>query len=459
MTVQPLALTNVSLVIGDADGTVLSAQTILIDRDGRISSVGPSAEVTPPPGCRVIDLTGRFALPGLINAHAHLFADGKPLPAVLTSEKAEKLVSIFMHSPFGRRMLAGRTKRNVLTQLNSGVTTIRSLGDVAYEVVDARNQIAATGGVTDARAIGEAGRPQMTEEEMTAICEEAHNAGILVAAHAQSKEDITAALRAGVDTIEHGAGMSQEMIDLFRENPRSLHGSSALIPTLQACLPLVELDRSITGIDDIVHANAEMILEEMLQGIRDATDNGITLGMGTDSALTYVTHYNTWREVDFVARHGGVGTARALHAATQANAKILGIDDETGAVAPGLSADILVVDADPIQSLRTLAAPRLVLARGHLIDNPTVTAFPEIDGHLDTLQGRPKWLTDRMRRRRGGRPGGRRVATRASGCWGSATACSPSRSRCSCSTSSSPAAATRMCSVSCWGSGRSSSRM
>ena len=58
-------------------------------------------------------------------------------------------------------------------------------------------KIAATGGVTDARAIGEAGRPQMTEEEMTAICDEAHNAGILVAAHAQSKAGITAALRAG----------------------------------------------------------------------------------------------------------------------------------------------------------------------------------------------------------------------------------------------------------------------
>jgi len=121
----------------------------------------------------------------------------------------------------------------------------------------------------------------MTEEEMAAICEEAHAAGILMAAHAQSKEGITRALRAGVDTIEHGAGMNDEMIALFRANPRSLHGSSALVPTLQACLPLVKLPQTDTGIDDIVRANAEMIDEEMLQGIRDALANDITIGMGT----------------------------------------------------------------------------------------------------------------------------------------------------------------------------------
>ncbi len=419
MTKAAFALSHVTLVTGDADGTVLPDQTILVGDDGRIGAVGPAADLAVPAGHRVIDQAGRYALPGLINAHAHLFADGKPLPNVLTSEKAEKLVSIFMHSPFGKKLVAGRTRRNVLTQLHSGVTTLRSLGDVAYEAVTVRDdidagrylgprlipsgplmavsgghgapqialisdnpwdarrnvrinlrrgvgaiKIAATGGVTDARAIGEAGRPQMTEEEMTAICDEAHNAGILVAAHAQSKAGITAALRAGVDTIEHGAGMNAEMIDLFGDNPRSLRGSSALIPTLQAALPLVRFDRSVTGINDIVHANAEMILEEMIQGIHDAAENGIAIGMGTDSALTYVTHYNTWREVDFVAHYGGLGIARALHAATRANARILGIDHQTGAIEPGLSADILVVDGNPAESLRALATPRLVAIGG-----------------------------------------------------------------------------------------------
>lgn len=436
----PFALTHVTVVTGDRAGTVTEEQTVVVGARGTIDEVGPSASVVVPAGYRSIDMTGRFAVPGLINAHAHLFSDGKPLPAFMTSESAEKAVAVFMHSPLGKVLLDKRTKANVITQLNSGVTTIRSLGDARYEVVRARNaieagtyvgprlfasgpllavsgghgapqialisdnpwdarknvrinlrkgvtaiKIAATGGVTDARVVGEAGRPQMTEEEMTAICEEAHNAEILVAAHAQSRAGITAALRAGVDTIEHGSSMSEEMIALFRHNPRALHGRSALIPTMQACLPLIKLDQKLTGINDVVRANAEMIFEEMVKGIQDAAANDIAIGMGTDSALTYVTHYNTWREPDYVSRYGGLSPAHALHAATQANAAILGIADVTGSIEKGKAADIVVLDANPLDGFRAFASPRLVVARGALIETPTVTRFPDIDDKLDSI--------------------------------------------------------------------------
>lgn len=436
----PLALTDVSVVTGDREGTVHDGWTVVVGSSGKIESAGPAAEAQIPAGYRRIAARAAYVLPGLINAHAHLFADGKPMPGFMTSESMEKAVAGFLHSPLGKPLLNARTKKNVTTQLNSGVTTIRSLGDARYEVVRVRNaidrgeyvgarifpsgpllavsgghgapqialisdnpwdarknvrlnlrkgttaiKIAATGGVTDARAIGEAGRPQMTEEEMTAICEEAHNAGILVAAHAQSAAGIVACLRAGVDTIEHGAGMNDEIIELFKDNPRSLHGSSALIPTLQACLPLVKLDQKLTGIGDIVRANAEMIYEEMLAGIRDALANDITIGMGTDSALTYVTHYNTWREMDYVSRYGGLTPAHALHAATQANARVLGISEITGSIEAGKAADLIVVDENPLDGFRALSAPRHVVVRGELIENPTFTRFPDIDDKLDSF--------------------------------------------------------------------------
>ncbi|MBS1907805.1 MAG: amidohydrolase family protein, partial [Actinobacteria bacterium] len=432
--IPAFAIVGAAIVTGDRAGTVLADQTVLVDRAGIITAVGPRAEVAVPAGHRRIAASGRHLTPGLINAHAHLFADGTPLPAFMTSPAMEQAVAWFMHGPLGRPLLDGRTRKNVLTQLNSGVTTIRSVGDARYEVVRARDaieagkylgprlfpsgpllavsgghgapqialisdspwegrknvrlnlrkgataiKIAATGGVTDARAIGEAGRPQMTEAEMTAICEEAHNAGIVVAAHAQSAEGIAACLRAGVDTIEHGAGMTDEIVALFKDNPRSLRGHSTLIPTLQACLPLVKLDRTVTGVNEIVKANAEMILDEMLTGIADALANDIEIGMGTDSALTYVTHYNTWRELDFLTRHGGMTPAHALHAATQVNAGVLGISASTGSIEVGKAADLVLLDANPLDGFRAFDAPVLVAARGHLIENPTVTRFAQID--------------------------------------------------------------------------------
>lgn len=438
--VPPFALTHATVVTGGEADTTLADTTVVVDTTGSIEAVGPSAEVNVPAAYRRIDVSGMYVVPGLINAHAHLFSDGKPLPAILTSETMEGVVSTFLHTPAGRVLAQRRAKSNVLTQLHSGVTTIRSLGDVAYEVVSVRNDIdtgkyvgprvlasgpllavsgghgtpsialvsdnpwgarrnvrinlrhgvdvikvAATGGVTDARRVGEAGRPQMTEEEMAAICEEAHNAGMVVAAHAESLPGVKAALRAGVDTIEHGAEMDAEVIDLFGDNPRSLRGSSALIPTLQVALPLVKFDASVTGANDIVRANGVIVLDRMLAAIQAALENDITIGMGTDSSLTYVTHYNTWRELDLLVRYGGLTPARAFRAATTTNAQILGLGEITGSVEPGKSADIVVLQNNPLDDFRNFVEPQMVIARGTVLRNPTVTRFESIDAALDTI--------------------------------------------------------------------------
>jgi imidazolonepropionase-like amidohydrolase len=436
----PFAVRDVTVVACDPEGSLLPGRTVTVDERGRISAVGPVADVAIGAGVRTVDGAGRFLMPGLINAHAHLFADGRRLPPIVVSRSAERLVALFGHSPFGRALVARRAKANVLTQLRSGVTTLRSLGDVGYEVVavgaaiergdyvgprvlasgpllavpgghgapqialtsDSPSQarrnvqrnlrhgvtaikIAATGGVTDARSVGEAGRPQMTVAQMTAICEEAHAAGLLVAAHAQSREGVLRALRAGVDTIEHGASMTDEIAELFRSNPRSLRGFSALVPTLQAGLPLVRLPPRVTGIGPVVRANAELAVEEALRGVRDAVEHGVLIGMGTDSALTFVTHYNTWREVDLVARLTPLGASGALHAATRANARILGLETETGAIEPGRAADLVLLDENPLRSLRTLTRPVLVSARGHVLDHPEVHRFDDVDRLLDTI--------------------------------------------------------------------------
>lgn len=437
---ERFALTDATIVTGDADGTVRPSMSIVVDGDGVIERVGATAETPVPAGYRTIEATGRFVVPGLINAHAHLFADGRPIPPILLDESAQGVVSAIGHSPVGKWLFKRRTKANVITQLHSGVTTLRSVGDVAYEVVEVAREIdrgdypgprvipsgpllaitgghgapqialtadspwahrrntrrnlqrgvkaikiSATAGVTDAREVGYAGRPEMTQDEMTAICEEAHNAGVVVAAHAQSKEGILAALRSGVDTIEHGAELTPDLVALFRDNPRSLRGTSALIPTLQAAVPLVRLDRRLTGINEVVHANAVMILDEMINGIRAAREHGIRLGMGTDSALTYVPHYDAWRELDFLVRFGGLSHAEALTAATRTNAAILGLDQVTGSIETGKAADLVVLEANPLDGFRAFVDPVLVVARGLIIDRPAVTRFDDLDALLDSI--------------------------------------------------------------------------
>ena len=439
--VEPFALEHVTLVTGDEQGTTSQDTTVVVGADGLIAYVGPTSGADNiPQSYRLVNGTGQYLMPGLINAHAHMFSDGRPLSALLLQERTEQLVSGLLHSPIGRRMALHFARRSAHEQLFSGVTTMRTLGDIGYEGVAIARQIAqgkllgprilasgpilavtgghgspkitltsdspwegrrnvrfsirkgvdcikiaATGGMTDARKVGEAGRPQMTEVEMQAICEEAHQAGLIVAAHTQSQEGVSRALHAGVDTIEHGAPLNDEMIALFHHNPRSLRGWSALIPTVSPAIPLIRLDRSITQINDVAYANAQIVTQRMFDCLSQALANDVVVGVGNDCACTFVTQYSLWRELDMLHRYAGMSTAAVLHAATQVDASILNISEQTGSIEHGKCADMLLLDANPLDDLRVLAKPAMVVAGGHIVEQPQVRHIASIDEALDGM--------------------------------------------------------------------------
>ena len=134
---------------------------------------------------------------------------------------------------------------------------------------------------------------------------------------------------------------------------------------------------------EIQKYNGQVIFDGIIKAAKQAMENEIPVGLGTDSACPYVTQYDFWRELCYFADYCDVSNTFALYTATLGNAKILGIDRETGSIETGKSADMIVTCGSPIDDLKALRNVRMVMARGHLIERPHVFHLHELDDELD----------------------------------------------------------------------------
>ncbi len=399
--------------------------TILIDADGKIAAVGPSSEIDVSSVSRTIDASGKFILPGLINAHDHLMMFGERHPdepadfsGYAVEGGAASIGERLLHTYVGRLLILSLMGRNAERELRSGVTTARQLATVGFLDVVLRDRIGrgdrigprilaagqpisitgghghqiatvidgpiaarravriaarervdaikitSTGGVADSLRVGEAGELQMTPDEIEAVVEEAHRKGLLVTAHAESTEGVLEALRAGVDNIEHGAPLTPEAVQLFLKNPRSLRGFSSFHPTLSVLAGgmVPEAADSQSSAVAAMNANAEIIRDGLIQGYRDALSGGVLVGVGTDSGV--VRHDAVWKEMEYFVRWGDVSRAKAIHMATHDTAMSIGIQNDVGTLEVGKSGDLLVLSADPREDLSVFDAPEFVVAQG-----------------------------------------------------------------------------------------------
>lgn len=419
------AFINCTIIEGPADKQpVPDAAVVVNSTSGLIEKAGSVSGITIPSGYEKIDLGGRFVMPGLINAHAHLIASGKPS---LGDNKSTRFLLKFLKTGVGKKLALKLIRGNVENALNAGVTTIRSMGDPYGYDISARELVSSgktagprllvsgrlicatgghgdlltpividspwegrravrtnagmlvdhiklisTGGVTDSRKIGEAGQVQMTIEEIAAVCDEAHRRKLTVGCHAESTEGVREALLGGVDTIEHGADFDDEIISLFLNNPNSLHGYSSYIPTLSAPDNILKNSGQIVNWDEVKQKNAELVFAGQKCGVNKAFTAGIKTGCGTDSGVPFVTHYNVWEELTLLINHGGITAAEAIETATIRTAGILGIDEFTGSITEGKSADMIVLSDNPLEKIETLASPYMVSAGKQLLRNPKV---------------------------------------------------------------------------------------
>ena len=298
------AYLNGHILDGTAEMQVQDGLAVLTEGE-KIVGLVPAGEV--PEGYAPVDLDGRYLLPGLINMHVHLAGNGKPQKK---QRDNAKLVELLMGSSLLKaaayRMVAGFAKIEVM----SGVTTIRTVGGLGDFDTRLRDEISAgkrvgprilaanegisvpgghmagsvavaaanipqalaqvdrakeqgvdliklmiTGGVLDAKAKGVPGELKMPPEMVKAVCDRAHALGYTVAAHVESTEGVRVALENGVDSIEHGAKLDDDLIRLFRER------GGCLCTTLSPALPYALFDRSVTHATEVEQFNGNMVFE------------------------------------------------------------------------------------------------------------------------------------------------------------------------------------------------------
>lgn len=290
---RPFAFTHATVLDGSETMQPRKDHAVVINGEGIIEQVCPTSEARIPENARVVDLNGAYLAPGLVNMHVHLCGDGKPTSAGAAGDLIDKVVK----NPLGMMYLRHRLKKNAQTELFSGVTTVRSVGDPGFADVDVRNAINAgkypgprlltsgtgvtvpgghgaglfakiattpeeareivreaygrnadliklfiTGGVFDAEVEGEPGVLRMPLDIATAACDEAHKLGLATAAHIESSEGVEVGLKAGVDTIEHGGALTPEIIELFKHNGAGR--ASSLTCTISPALPFVPKPRT-----------------------------------------------------------------------------------------------------------------------------------------------------------------------------------------------------------------------
>ena len=140
----------------------------------------------------------------------------------------------------------------------------------------------------------------------------------------------------------------------------------------------------MTKLNELCVYNSEVVLEGMCQGIRDADQAGIPVGLGTDASCPFATQYNMWREGWYYWKIMGITRGQALYAATLSNARILGVDGLTGSVEAGKQADLIILDQNPLEDLTALRQPRMVVRDG-IVFTPRLKKLPAVEQELDAL--------------------------------------------------------------------------
>ena len=393
----PVVVVRAARMLDLVSGQMIRDARVVVTGD-RITAVNPP---TLPSGAQVMDLGDVTLMPGFIDLHTHL--------------SGEISATTFIESVLETEIDAAyKATKHARTTVLAGFTTVRDFGGaitvalgravdrqdvVGPRVIPSRNALGITGGHCDVTGFapgvleqgikdgvadgpwevvesvryqikhgaqviktcetagvlsleGPVGAQQYKYEELKAMVDEAARHGVKVAAHAHGVEGIKAAVRAGVQTIEHGSVLDDEAIALMKE-----HGTY-LVPTAYL------RDRiNLAVLPPLVRRKAETVLPLAAEGNRKAIAAGVKIAFGTDAAV--YPHGENAREFAVYVKLGMTPLA-ALRSATTVAAEVLGRDDR-GLIAPGRLADLIAVPGDPLADITVTERVQWVMQGGRVL--------------------------------------------------------------------------------------------
>ena len=378
--------------IFDGESAQLHDNWVVLVRGEKIEAVGPAGDVRAPADAKVIDLPGLTLMPGLIEAHSHILLH--PYTETVWNDQVA-------HEALSLRV--ARATNHLRNELMAGFTTLRDLGTEGAGYADvglkqavnqgiipgprllvATRAIVATGSYGPKGYAPEWNVPQGAEEasgpeeltrvvreqigkgadwvklyadyrwgagggahatftldEMKVAVEVARSAGIPVSAHSTSTEGARRAILAGVETIEHGDGLTPELFRLMKER------GVALCPTLAvASGPGIERKKVV---------------------FKQALDAGVTIASGSDVGV--FAHGDNAKEIELMVAWG-MPIIDALRSATSVDARVLHMADKIGSVKNGLFADLIAVEGDPTKEIAALHRVRFVMKNGNVYKQP-----------------------------------------------------------------------------------------
>ena len=393
-----LLLQNCTLIDGVRPEPIRNA-SVLIEGE-RITAAGGVDAVKPPPHGvgSVIDVSGRTIMPGMIDCHFHAayhdvacwedydLRRAMEHTTLLAARNAQTLLEVGFTSArsAGGSGLIDIALRDMIKQgvimgprmraCGRILTTTGGLADGYGDWVDNRNmlgirvdgpqeclkvarqaikygqnviKVEASG--TGISPFSDSGKQTMTQEEIGTVVKEAHRNGVRVACHAQATEGIKNALRAGVDTIEHGSFLDDEGAALFKKT------GAVLVPTISVLWLYVNKGPEV-GVPPVVVEKFRGDLERHFASVRLALDTGIPMVVGSDSGHRFNPQSIIAIELEMMVQ-AGFTPMQAIQSATRLGADTIGMGQEVGRVAPGYYGDLLVLDGDPLADISILQKP------------------------------------------------------------------------------------------------------